>query len=89
MPGTDTHFTFTVELTEDETDGGWVARCPELPGCYSQGETEHEATDNIVDAITGVLAVRLRREVAAKTERHAREHKHSGRATSCSLDLAV
>jgi predicted RNase H-like HicB family nuclease len=32
-------------------DGYWVAECPSLPGCISQGKTRAEAIDNIKDAI--------------------------------------
>jgi predicted RNase H-like HicB family nuclease len=50
---------FTIKLTPDELDGGWTAECLELPGCVSDGDTEQEAMDNIAEAISGVLAVRL------------------------------
>jgi predicted RNase H-like HicB family nuclease len=32
-------------------DGFWVAECPSLPGCISQGETREEAVTNIREAI--------------------------------------
>jgi predicted RNase H-like HicB family nuclease len=32
-------------------DGYWVAECPSLPGCISQGETHDEAIANIKEAI--------------------------------------
>lgn len=32
-------------------DGFWVAECPSLPGCISQGETREEAIRNIREAI--------------------------------------
>lgn len=38
-------------------DGYWVAECPSLPGCISQGKTKEEAIDNIKEAITGYVAV--------------------------------
>ncbi len=34
-------------------DGYWVAECPSLPGCISQGSTKEEATQNIKEAIEG------------------------------------
>ena len=34
-------------------DGYWVAECPSLPGCVSQGETKEEAVANIREAIDG------------------------------------
>ena len=33
-------------------DGFWVAECPSLPGCLSQGETRDEAILNIKEAIS-------------------------------------
>lgn len=32
-------------------DSYWVAECPSLPGCVSQGTTKEEAIKNIRDAI--------------------------------------
>ncbi len=32
-------------------DGYWVAECPSLPGCISQGKTKEEAIANIKEAI--------------------------------------
>ena len=32
-------------------DGFWVAECPSLPGCISQGKTKREAILNIKEAI--------------------------------------
>jgi len=32
-------------------DGYWVAECPSLPGCISQGNTKEEAIANIREAI--------------------------------------
>ena len=32
-------------------DGFWVAECPSLPGCISQGKTKEEAIVNIQEAI--------------------------------------
>jgi predicted RNase H-like HicB family nuclease len=33
-------------------DGYWVAECPSLPGCISQGKTKEETLSNIREAIT-------------------------------------
>lgn len=38
-------------------DGFWVAECPSLPGCVSQGETRESAIVNIKEAIEGYIAV--------------------------------
>jgi predicted RNase H-like HicB family nuclease len=37
-------------------DGLWVAECPSLPGCISQGGTREEAVANIREAITAYIA---------------------------------
>jgi predicted RNase H-like HicB family nuclease len=48
---------FVVSIYQDE-DGVFIADCPSIPGCVSQGQTEAEAESNIVDAIRECLAVR-------------------------------
>jgi len=37
-------------------DGYWVAECPSLPGCISQGRTRSEAITHIREAIQGYIA---------------------------------
>jgi predicted RNase H-like HicB family nuclease len=37
-------------------DQYWVAECPSLPGCISQGRTREEAVENIREAIQGYIA---------------------------------
>lgn len=38
-----------------KTDEGYSVSCPGLPGCWSQGDTETEALDNIRVAIREYL----------------------------------
>jgi antitoxin HicB len=45
---------FRVTIEPDE-DGIFIAQCPALPGCVSQGKTYDEAMTNIRDAIQGYL----------------------------------
>jgi predicted RNase H-like HicB family nuclease len=45
---------YRVYLEPDE-DGMFVATCPTLPGCVSQGQTRAEAIANIREAIEGYL----------------------------------
>ena len=45
---------YRILITEDE-DGEFVAECPSLPGCISQGSTREAAIENIQDAIKGYL----------------------------------
>lgn len=42
---------FKVFLEPDAEYGGYVALCPSLQGCYSQGKTVDEALANIREAI--------------------------------------
>ena len=48
---------FWVTIDRDE-DGVWIAECPAIPGCVSQGRTLAEAEDNVRDAIRNCLAAR-------------------------------
>lgn len=45
---------YRVYLEPDE-DGVFVATCPALPGCVSEGRTRIEAMENIREAIEGYL----------------------------------
>ena len=38
-------------------DGFWLAECPSLPGCISQGKSKKEAIKNIQEAVTGYIEV--------------------------------
>ena len=40
-----------------KSDEGYSVSCPVLPGCWSQGDTEIEALQNIKDAIEEYLGV--------------------------------
>ncbi len=48
---------FLITICQDE-DGIFIAECPSIPGCVSQGATEAEAQENIREAIKECLAVR-------------------------------
>lgn len=48
---------FSVTLSRDE-DNVWIAECPAIPSCVSQGTTREEALENIKDAIRVCLEVR-------------------------------
>lgn len=45
---------YRVVIEQDE-DGAFVALCPTLPGCVSQGSSRQEAVTNIKDAIAGYV----------------------------------
>ena len=48
---------FNVTIDRDE-DGVWIAECPSIPGCVSQGKTKEEAVESIKEAIALCLEVR-------------------------------
>jgi len=43
------NYRFSVVIERDEE--GYFAFCPELQGCYTQGDTYEEVLENIKDAI--------------------------------------
>ena len=45
---------YKIILNKSEED--YSVSCPNLPGCWSQGDTEQEAIENIKDAIHEYLA---------------------------------
>ena len=55
-------------LIEKGEDFGFVAHCPAIPGCHSQGNTFEEAIANIRDAIVGCLATLDEELLPAKKE---------------------
>jgi predicted RNase H-like HicB family nuclease len=48
---------FIITIHQDE-DGVFIAECPSIPGCVSQGKTAREAEKNIKEAIRDCLEVR-------------------------------
>ena len=58
---------FMTTLDRDE-DGVWVAECPAIPGCVSQGATHDEALANIREAIAACLEVRAERGLPLTVE---------------------
>ena len=45
---------YRIILEQDE-QGNFIAECPSLPGCISQGKNREDALKNIKDAIQGYL----------------------------------
>ena len=58
---------FSVTIDRDE-DGVWIAECPSIPGCVSQGTTKDEALDNIKEAIQLCLEVRAEKGIPLTIE---------------------
>jgi predicted RNase H-like HicB family nuclease len=48
--------TFTAIITRDE-EGYYVAKCMELPGCFTQGKTVEEAERSFADLLPNYLEV--------------------------------
>ncbi len=44
------------KVVVQKTEEGYSVYCPGLPGCWSQGDTENEALENIKNAIGEYLA---------------------------------
>ena len=42
---------YKISVVIEKDEDGYYAYCPELQGCYSQGETYEEVIENIRDAI--------------------------------------
>jgi predicted RNase H-like HicB family nuclease len=50
-------------------NGFWVAECPSLPGCVSQGHTKEDAVKNIREAIEGYIAALQEDGIAVPPDR--------------------
>lgn len=50
-------YRYTVIIERDE-DGIYVASCPAIPGCHTQGDTYEDAIESIKDAINLNIAAR-------------------------------
>jgi predicted RNase H-like HicB family nuclease len=49
----------TVKLSavcHEQSNGSYYAECPELDGCYTQGDTYAEALENLRDLAASILA---------------------------------
>ena len=57
---------YRVSIEKGE-DFGYVAHCPAIPGCHSQGDTIEEAIENIKDAIKVCLEA-LDKDLATQTK---------------------
>ncbi len=58
---------FTTTVYRDE-EGAWVAECPSIPGCVSQGKDRDDALRNIREAIAACLDVRAERGMPLTVE---------------------
>ncbi len=51
-----------ITIYQDE-DGVYIAECPSIPGCVSQGNSEEDAEKNVRQAIQECLAVRAEKHM--------------------------
>lgn len=58
---------FHVIIEQDE-DGGYIGKVPELSGCLSQGDTLDELMKNIKEAIELCLEVQSEEKIAVAEE---------------------
>jgi len=65
---------FTVFIECDKESGWFVATCPALKGCVSQGATEEDAVKNIKEAIIGWLTVQNDRAAKEAKKQAALAH---------------
>jgi predicted RNase H-like HicB family nuclease len=72
-----------VHVEYDALDKAFIAKCIDLPGCASYGATQQEAIENVIEAITGVLNVRLQTRAREEVERQ------DGRGDCGVRDLAL
>lgn len=59
---------YTV-IIENGRESGYVALCPTLPGCVSQGLTKREAIKNIKEAIEAYIEALLEDGITVPVER--------------------
>jgi predicted RNase H-like HicB family nuclease len=60
----------------EESDEGFAASVPELPGCHSQGKDKAEALANITDAIREYLEVRQKIDAGLRDAAEGRMVSH-------------
>jgi len=60
---------FIITIFQDE-DEMFIAECPSIPGCVSQGKTEQEAEKNIQEAIKECLEVRAEKGMPLTVTTH-------------------
>ena len=70
-----------------QRDGGYIVEFPDLPGCFTEGETMKETLANAKEALSGWLYVALKHgdEVVPPKEYRGRSYKR----VTPDLDIAV
>lgn len=65
---TESSMKLLINLNYDFEYRGFVAECPSLPGCVSQGKTKEETLENIREAISGYIKVLKKHHQTAPLE---------------------
>lgn len=52
-------FTYPITLTEDDTDGGFVVGCRDVPEVVTQGDTIQEAIEEAEGALEAAIEMRM------------------------------
>lgn len=66
-------YAMVIDQLDDESGGGFIAFCPDLPGCISDGETAEEALANLKDAMACWIEVQLERGIELPDSGWARD----------------
>lgn len=76
---TDTH-RYPAQLSWSEPDKGFIAVAPDLPGCSAFGETQHDALNELQDAIHAWMgAARAAGNPIPEPSSPVADHQHSGK----------
>lgn len=55
-------------IVEKGEQNGYIAHCPELKGCWTQGDTLKELAKNIAEAVSGSLESRIEKSFRSNIE---------------------
>jgi predicted RNase H-like HicB family nuclease len=56
-------------VVHEESEGGYWAEVPAIPGCATQGETFEELLQNLYEAVEGCLSVDIDHSADEKSSR--------------------
>ena len=71
---------YPAQVFWSESDKGFIATAPDLPGCSAFGETPQAALDELQDAIVAwIQAARAAQNPVPGPSSPARDHQHSGK----------
>lgn len=61
---------YRIEIMPDTLEGGYIAQCPELPGCITYGDTQEESLHNLTDAKKVWLSAALEDDITIAEPSH-------------------